>query len=224
MNKQMNEQIKEHESYGLLSIARGQCSDGVSLFGSSIKHRKLITLEIHSAEIKRSLNNDYYHPKKLLISIDMSPTQFAEAITTLNVGTGAPITLRFVNGRRLSNCPFENKVAQFNSEFSNDMKDLGKKADATIDMIKTLCSLPRVTKGQLNELYSLIVKLRQDIKDDIPFVNKQFTEQMEKTINEAKGEIESFITSAIHQTGLKTLQTKAPQLEFDKFIEVGENK
>lgn len=207
----METKTQKHESFGLLSIARGSTS-GMTLFGSSIKHREVITLEISTAEMNRNINSDYYSPRKLLISVDMSPTQFAEAITSLNISVGVPVTIRFADGKRMSSCPFENKVAQFNSEFADDMKKIGAKANQAVDMLNTLCSLPRVTKKQLDELRSIVTLLRQDIKDDLPYVNKLFTEQIDKTVAEAKGQVEAFITSAIHQTGLKVLRDKAPQL------------
>ena len=50
---------------------------------------------------------------------------------------------------------------------------------------------------------------------------------MDKTVTEAKAEVESFITSAVIRTGLETLRTRAPQLlqssadESTKMIEGG---
>jgi len=45
----------------------------------------------------------------------------------------------------------------------------------------------------------------QNIKSNIPFVNEQFTEQMDKTITEAKGEIEAFIEHKIRSAGLEAI-------------------
>lgn len=77
------------------------------LFGSSIKHHDIITLRISPAYMDRDLNYDrYYAENHPYIEINMSQSQFAQAITSLNMGAGVPVTLRQINGEYIEPCPF----------------------------------------------------------------------------------------------------------------------
>lgn len=49
----------KHESFGKISIHRVNLSKARPLFGTDITHKNTITLEIHTAEHERQLNNDY---------------------------------------------------------------------------------------------------------------------------------------------------------------------
>lgn len=209
----MFDKIQKHESFGLLSIARSHSSSGEHLFGSSIAHREIITLEIYTATVDRDLNQDWFHQDKSIIRIEMSPTQFAEAITTLNSGSGVPVTIKRIEGKRMSDCPFESKIQQFNNEFEQKMKEIGIKFNETLNKISDILKKPNISKKELKALQHDIEMLRQEIKDNVPFINTQFSRQMDMTISEAKGQIEAYITNIIHQTGLKHLKDSAPMLE-----------
>lgn len=87
---------KEHPSYGIIRIARSSVSGrGTALFGSSIMHNNVIRLTITPGVMERDANEDRFFPKERmkdrLIEVEMSYTQFAEAITSLNMGQGVPV-------------------------------------------------------------------------------------------------------------------------------------
>ena len=89
----MSERVK-HPSFANLYIGRSQSSGKVALFGSSIKHHDIINLRISPAFMDRDLNYDRYYAENLpYIEIAMSQSQFAQAITSLNMGAGVPVTL-----------------------------------------------------------------------------------------------------------------------------------
>jgi len=70
LEKNICPEATQHESYGTLIIGRCTTNKGEALFGSSIKHRNLISLKIHRAEIQRNLSNDWIHPREEIISVD----------------------------------------------------------------------------------------------------------------------------------------------------------
>lgn len=197
----------EHESYGVIEIARAQVSGGIPLFGSSILHRNVIHISIQTATLDRGLNRDWIHGCKHIVDFKMSPTQFADAITSLNVGGGIPITLDYVIGDEKS-CrdepPYESKTRTFNKEFEQDCKDLAKRFDATI-------KLAEETHAQ-KRLITEIQMLRQTIASNLPFINNSFTEQMEHTVKEAKGEVEAFVENTIRSCGIEAIRKQSPQL------------
>jgi hypothetical protein len=52
-----------------------------------------------------------------------------------------------------------------------------------------------LTKAEKEELLSVLNKLSTEVNSNIPFVRDNFVEQTEKTVAEAKGNIEGFIQS-----------------------------
>lgn len=47
--------------------------------------------------------------------------------------------------------------------------------------------------------------LEQEISANIPFIQKSFNEQMDKTVQEAKGEIECHIATSINKLGIEKI-------------------
>jgi hypothetical protein len=198
----------KHPTFGIISFNRSQ---GTSrpLFGSSILHSNTISVEISRAELCRGLNDDHIFDRDLIVRAEMSTTQFADAITGMNVGCGIPVTLRYIAQNSMENLgridpPYQNKVEQFNNEFDKDCKDLAKNFD-------TVIKLAEETHAQ-KRLVQEIKMLRQTITSTLPFINKQFSEQMEHTVKEAKGEVEAFVTHTVQSYGLEAIRKQAPQL------------
>lgn len=61
---------------------------------------------------------------------------------------------------------------------------------------------PNITKADRTKILNGIKKLLQEVKNNLPFFKRQFDEQMNKTIVEAKAEVESFVMNTIITTGL----------------------
>lgn len=85
---------KTHPAYGMLSFSR-RTGGKQSLFGSSIEHKDVIAMTLRHGEVDRQLNRDWYHGTEVIAEVEMSYAQFAEAITSMNIGTGVPVTIRF---------------------------------------------------------------------------------------------------------------------------------
>jgi len=106
-----------HPSFGMISISRGSSSESMNLFGSSIRQRSFIQIEIHKASLRRNLHNDFIFPEGIpIISIYLSPSQFADAITSLNT-EGTPCTIDFMDGHKIPEPKLESKRVQFDDEF-----------------------------------------------------------------------------------------------------------
>ena len=80
---------EEHESYGLVGVSRISGSDR-NLFGSSIRHKNTMMLRVKRANKERHLNRDWYHANETIVEVEMSPVQYAEMISSPNVGEGIP--------------------------------------------------------------------------------------------------------------------------------------
>ena len=90
---------KDHPSYGILRLTRASNGgQGVALFGSSIHHNNTIRLSISKGFEERKENETRYYGyaamKDSYIDLEMCYSQFAEAITSIGMGEGVPVTIR----------------------------------------------------------------------------------------------------------------------------------
>jgi len=214
----MSEKIK-HPSFANLYIGRSQSSGRVALFGSSIKHHDIITLKISPAYMDRDLNFDrYYAENHPYIEINMSQSQFAQAITSLNMGAGVPVTLRQLNGEYIKQCPFVDKREQFSNEFRDDMNELSKKLSETTKEVEDLIQNKRTfTKADKDKILSTLRSVSMQISSNYPYMYSMFNEQMDKTVTEAKAEIESHLQARMEDMALKAMgqENKTPDMLSD---------
>lgn len=195
----------EHESFGLIGVYHTQGSPG-PLFGSSIDHNHYITIRIRRAVRDRGLHNNWYHGKEELIDIALSPSQYADMLTSPNTGDGVPCTLQYIMGKRMERCPEYNQRAIFEQEFKKDVDKVMKDANDLADQVEEMISQKSVTKGALKEVSGKLRMLMQHINANIPFVQQQFNEAMDKTVTEAKGEVEAFVQHKILSLGIEALE------------------
>ena len=196
----------EHESFGILGFSRGTTSGGTNLFGSSILHNNTIKMKVFRGEVGRKYNQDWYHTTLHvpIIEVEMSQTQFAEIITSMNMGDGFPVTIRSVEGKKTEPCPYENKRLQHANEFKKTMKNFGSRLrDTQEQLLATISKLPKKDQEEAKKLLSGLI---QEIDSNIPHYGDQFERQMNKTVTEAKGEVEAFIQTKIITAGLASLQ------------------
>jgi hypothetical protein len=185
-----------------------------NLFGSSISHNHTIRFRIKTASKERGLNTDWYYGDKELIEIEMSQNQFAELITSMNMGDGVPVTIRRVNGKSMENCPEENKRQLFEKEFDQKMKGLRNKlSKLTSDAKQILNEKKSLTKADRETILNQISMLEQEIGSNTPFVLSMFNEQMDKTVTEAKGEVEAFVQNKITSLGIEGLKAETLMLQ-----------
>ncbi len=93
---QPGDTMPQHPSYGAITITRAPRGTSRRLFQSDIDNRQTMLLEVHAAQLLRSNSEDHILTDGLLISIEMTPHQFADAITRF--GTTGPVTIRYVAG------------------------------------------------------------------------------------------------------------------------------
>jgi len=209
----------EHESYGVMEICRTESNMKKTLFGSSIKHERTIAIRISRADKKRGLNRHWYHGRERLIDIELSASQFTDAITTMNNVPGTPVTLRYVNGEKMEDCPDESQRELFEKEFEQKIRDVSNQALSLKRLADDLLNQKGAMKvGDKKKLQSIIYALVQNVRSNVPFIQSSYNEAMDKTTSEAKAEVESFFNNMIARLGLKALQDKysAPQIEGGK--------
>lgn len=200
----------KQEAYGLLGFYRQTSSDKHPLFGSSIKHSNTIALKIQDASVHRGLHKDWFHGDNLLIEVEMSQSQFAEAITSMNMNDGIPCTIRYIQGKgRIPDIEFKDTVKKFNTEFSfhiiNSADEARQLLKDTNELFSNKASIGKRDREEiLNRLSQLITHLDGNSK----FIVTQFENQMDKTVTEAKAEIEAFIQNKMSSIASQSIADK----------------
>lgn len=201
----MVENKEKHPCYGMLSFSR-RTGSASPLFGSSIQHKDIIAMTLKHGEISRNLNRDWYYGDGIIAEVEMSYSQFAEAITAMNMGDGVPVTVRFTeqDGYVLG-MPFVGKQEQFEQEFTEHLDDIKNEANNTIREVKQIFDSKTVGKRDRDLILSKLEHLVMQIGSNTEFIYRQFNEQMDKTVTEAKGEIEAFCQNKIHSIAQSAL-------------------
>jgi len=210
---------ENHESFGLLQISRQSCRPAMNVFGSSVKTENPISLRIKRAVKHRGLNRHWYYSTEEIVEVIMSPAQFADAITTLNSGSGTPVTIRYVNRKEMESCPETSQTELFHEEFKNKIKDVVSDLTNLLKVSKeVLQSKGQVKVADKNKLHGLITKVEQEIRANMPFVHEQYMKAMDKTTSEAKAEIEAFMNNSIMNAGIEAISNKNsnPEITYEE--------
>jgi hypothetical protein len=142
----------------------------------------------------------------------MSPAQFAEAITSLNNGSGTPVTIRKTEKNwDIPEPPFKDEREIFHKEFKEDVQEIFTKADNMIKKATGMLEQKTVTKTALREIISQLASIKQDLQANMPFLAQSFNEHIDKTVSSAKIEIETFIDHKIHSAGIEALKSGIPE-------------
>lgn len=188
-----------HPSYGTLAFRR-TTGGATSLFGSSIEHRDTISMTLYHADITRGLHEDRIYGNRSIAEVEMSYSQFAEAITSMNMGSGVPVTIRWTEkDGKIPPCDFVSKREQFVDEFKEKRKKATNEAQQLLkDVEELFIQKKTLTKADKNMILNKLHHINMDIGCNMDFIADQFNEQMDKTIMEAKGEIEAFMQNKVN--------------------------
>jgi hypothetical protein len=165
-----------------------------------------LRLRITRASMTRDLSRDWYSAGDEIVEVDMSNSQFAEFVTTHNRGCGIPCTLRYVNREAMADPPFDDKREQFRHEFREHARKVASKLDDLHAFAESLLTKPTVTKADRATLAEKVRMARQEVGSNMPFMTDQFDRQMDKSIKEAKGEIEAFALRRIITAGMDAIE------------------
>lgn len=209
---------QEHESFGILGFSRVTSCGAQPLFGSSIKHRDTIMMRLKTGHVRRNLNEDWYFGDKTLFEVEMSATQFADLITSLNHGDGIPVTIRYMMDGKLHKCeepPFVDRSFLHREEFKEHLDNVYAKSEELIAKLEEKFATKKTfNKADQKEILGMLRTIRYDIGSNQDFQIKQFDSQMERTTTEAKGEIEAFFQNRVSQIAHQAL-VDAPEKLFD---------
>jgi hypothetical protein len=185
------------------------------------------------------LGQDWYHGslRKELIEVELSAAQFAGLLTTMNIGSGVPCTIRHVQGERRPDVPPDpGEMGRIRSTFRKDIEGENGERGGHGGLTTRLRDLMSEAKSVLSKdgtvkvserkaLLHRLEMLEQEIRVNLPFMLKQFERATEKVATAAKAEVDAFITNAATRLGLERLRelsmTKGSPLDQPPQLESG---
>jgi hypothetical protein len=204
-----DEEELKHPSYGLASITR--TSGGPRrLFGSSLdNHYTTFRINISPAVWKRSPYGDrFYGPLRgEMIEIELSSQQFADFITTHNIGCGIPCTIRYFDGAAVDAPPeaktqAENIKAEFTKKF-DDYTARDKQSQAAVAEIKALTAkLPKAAQRRIEIGLEIISEYQSA---NAKYALERFDEATQQITSAAKAEVDAFTSHVIQMAGLEAI-------------------
>lgn len=201
-----------HPSYGVIGASRWTAGGkGLRLFGSKLPgHNAGVTITIKDA----FMEFDHGHERisgacgDVLAQVTLTPVQWAELLTSMNMGDGVPCTVTYVRGDQGPRPeppdvePEPERVRQeFKGRLKNSVEAL-KNARATA-ATKLKGKVPMGLAREIDEAFRMA---QQEIESNAPWYVEQFTEATDRVVNSAKAEVDAFLTNVATKLGVKALK------------------
>ena len=202
---------RTHPSYGMIRFSRQMSSHARRLFGSALKtHYATISMTVSRGVWQHDLHEDRYYAADELIEVTLSAAQFAEAITSMNMGSGTPCTIERVNQEFVEDPPaIETEVERIKSAFGEDLQNMVSKMREYRKEVETLSAkLPEKARERMRIALDVMV---QQLASNVPFIMEQFNEASDRVVTAAKHDIEAFAMHAIHTAGLDAIAADREQ-------------
>ena len=199
-----------HPMYGMISFSRAGYGGTQNLFGSSVPCNTVINIRLKKGYVERDLNHEWFTGRECLFEVALSPAQFAEAITNMNCGDGVPCTIRYNSAEKqkynLNDCPYEPQFTVYAHEFTKTCQSANENVNKLIGNAKALLNQKNIKKSDINELIQVLNKISRELNSNLPFVQSSFNEYLNKSVDEAKQEVEAFIQHRLTQLGVESVK------------------
>ena len=196
-----DDNVRRHPSYATVSVVRAPHGTSKALFQSDFEHHQTVYLEIHSAEVLRTNSEDHIISQDRLISIEMSPIQFADLLTGFGATGPVPATLRFLVGDQTyrPDPPNHNVQADFTNEHRQAIDDIIASLDELLEQTNLPAAARRKAQG-----------IRASIINRLPFIEDQFEKHLNHTVADAKASISAFAEHRERLAGRQALTDEYP--------------
>lgn len=203
-NSSHYEQRIDHPAFGQISVSRVTAGGGgINLYDSDFGHNEIVSVEIKHSQLNRGLSRDWHHPREHIVQLYMSAAQWATFVSSFNSGGGVPCTLNWEKG--IGEIPGIPAIERSES-YKHDMRNTTKEAVERLDKLKATIEGMALPKKKTEELLSQLRMAHMSVSSSITFVQDQFDEHIETTIEKSKVEVENYLTSRIQRAGLAALQ------------------
>jgi hypothetical protein len=226
---------QSHPSFGVIGVSR--VSGQASLFDSDVKHGHFIEITISEAKKHRTgFTHEAVMSGKELAKVRMSFAQFAQFITTQNVGSGTPCTIARVIGdeKELWATQWGGRpdppdpkpfIDKFHAVGKERVERILTNIDSATEMMKKLfAGEEKPTKANLKTAVDAMASARQDVQSNLPYLMECLDGEMEHKLANAVTEFESYVSGSLQDKGLEVLREHTMKLNIgtQKSIGTGE--
>jgi len=210
----MIETVKNHPSQIQVGISRISGGDNEQFYGSDIETNSYILLTVSESEYKRrSLGNDYFFATRTILELKMTNLQYAEMLTTMNVGMGVPATLIALYADTLPQGHIEPPLVENKVELlEKELEVASEGATVKLDELSGLINKLKISQKQKDELLKKVSATKYSLVESITFRLSQAKKELGKMTVEAKASLEGFYTSLCLRLGVKTLKNASVKL------------
>jgi len=201
---------ESHPAFATAVFTR--CTGGnPKLYGSHLAdHANTIVLTLYSSMRNHHLNTDWYLTRKKIMEVEFSSAQFAELMTTMNVSSGTPCTLRNLDGEIIPGLP-QNIVTEserVEDSFKENLREHVASMEQVEAQVAEILQKKNIGKADRSTIQRLVNTAKRFLSDAAPFAVQCFSEAKVKVVSSAKAEIDAFMTHAIQSAGIKALKEK----------------
>jgi len=193
-------------------VASRVSSSGTALYGSPIVHDEMICIEIKESKKQHELGRDWYYGGRTVTEIFLSPAQWSDFLTRMNMGDGVPCTFRWKDGNNVSMDVPKPQPIRFGDNSDKQLLDLRNRWVEVEGKIDELICKGKASVKDLKELKQSCAWYRTSGSSTFKFLTDTLIERAEKVMNAVKHEI----AAITEHSGLKFIRQ---QVEQGKIIE-----
>lgn len=147
---------------------------------------------------------------EVIVEFDLSETQFAHMITTMNHGEGTPCTLRRYTPGTSEDMPEpEPRLSQtdlLREQFVKHWQDRKREVRELLENLDTMMTDARVPKKHQTPFRNLMTRLSHSVESNAEFYCREFETFVDKTVQEAKAEVAAFASNVTQAAGIEALK------------------
>jgi hypothetical protein len=196
----------DHDAFGEISVIRRSNSHEVAMYGSDLGHRTAIVVKLARSHQLRNFNTNVTSSDEELIEFEVSESQWARIVSSVGGGS-TPVTLRKAppRGAAVAGMPMiegQSMRQQFHNEveekFAKYMRDGAELLNKFEQLAETKGAINKTEFKQMREAMSALV---DGLPRNFAFMQEQFHNTMERTADQVKTELESYMAGVVRQRG-----------------------
>ena len=167
-SKDKSDERQEHPSFAVIGVSRVSSGPpGYTLFDSPFHHQHFIQITIRRAYKYRQLHRDNIGDLGgELIQVHMSEVQFANMVTSPNMGVGTPCTISHFDGKRVPEPPADQLKKTFSTEIAEGLVDL-KKSATELERLTNMTDPKAADRKRMRDLAGQIQRAFSDNRREI---------------------------------------------------------
>lgn len=198
-----------HEAFGVIRLHRMQ-SSGTRLFRSPVRSTAYMEIEICTGEVETDDHGDRVWGRESLLTVALSAVQFAELLTSANLGDGIPCTITRRAGKLVAAPPEETGVFDVPIECALASYDEGpERIRKAISMIEADLGRGGVKKRTATEVLCELDVAITRITVDRAFWRDQLVERAADLRTRVLGEVAAAAELFVRRIGLDALADRA---------------